>query len=276
MDITFRLLISFEFSVYFIILIVYILFFSLWQENSPKPALSLVVYLAQESAYCIQKILLCLAVDIHRAPTLEDKLNSFHHYATFSHILVKEVGVSGNGLGSMDMFVIRDISHTLIHLMKQSYEREEFPLAVASCHFYRLFCSECFPGCCHIVNTFLLVIVSILVPLAKLNDSLGAESRALLRFLVVENNEHLSSAIEMLDPFPEDSVFEEMRDVYTKIVQVKRRDTLEESIRHFFNAGNKNLGCRAEGLKHLRTQVWLVHLSVLFLTSPVLPVGFIA
>lgn len=204
-------------------------------------------------------MLLCLAVDIHQAPTLEDKLNCLHHYATFAHVLVEELGVSGDGLGDMATFVIRDVSHTLIHLTKQSYQKEEIPLAVAACHFYRLFCSKCLPVCASVVQTFLIVIVSILVPLATFNNDLGAESQALLRFLVVENSEHLSSAIEMLDPFPEGSVFEEMRAVYARIVQRKRLDTLEESIRHFLNAGNKNFGCRAEGLKHLRTQVLLVN-----------------
>ncbi|PNF41119.1 hypothetical protein B7P43_G05975, partial [Cryptotermes secundus] len=225
------------------------------QENSPKPELSLVAYLCKESSDHIQKVLLCLAIDIHQAPTLEDKLNCLHHYATFAHILVEELGVNGDGLGDMATFVIRDVSHTLIYLTKQSYQKDEIPLAVASCHFYRLFCSKCFPMCASVVQTFLIVIVSILVPLAKLNDNLGAESRALLRFLILENSEHLSSAIEMLDPFPESSIFEEMREVYARIVQKKRFDTLEESIRHFLNAGNKNLGCRAEGLKHLRTQL---------------------
>jgi hypothetical protein len=61
-----------------------------------------------------------------------------------------------------------------------------------------------------------------------------------------------------LDPFPSDIIFEEMCDVYTRIVNMNRKDNLEESIRHFLNAGNKNLGCRAEGLKYLRTQVLLV------------------
>lgn len=218
--------------------------------------------MAKESSDCIQKILLCLAVDIHQVPTLDDKLKSLHRYATFANILVEELGVNGDGLGDMATFVIRDVSHNLIHLMKQSYQRGEFPLAVASCHFYRLFCSKCFPACASIVETFLMVIVSILVPLAKLNGDLGVESQALLRFLIVENSELLSSAIEMLDPFPGGTIFEEMRDVYTRIVQVKRKDTLEESIRHFLNAGNKNLGCRAEGLKHLRTQVLLMHLLI--------------
>ncbi|KDR18216.1 Serine-protein kinase ATM [Zootermopsis nevadensis] len=225
------------------------------QENSPKPELSLVAYLAKESSDCIQKILLCLAVDIHQVPTLEDKLKSLHHYATFADILVNELGVKGDGLSDMATFVIRDVSHTLIHLIKHSYQRKEFSLAVASCHFYRMFCSKCFPACSSVVKTFLLVIVGILVPLAKLSCDLGAESRALLRFLVVENSKHLSPAIEMLDPFPRDVIFEEMHEVYTTIVQAKRMDTLKESIRYFLNAGNKNLGCRAEGLKHLRTQL---------------------
>jgi hypothetical protein len=237
--------------------------FCLWQENSPKPELSLVAYLAKERSDCIQKILLCLAIDIHQVPTLEDKLKSLHHYATFANILVKELGVKGDGLGDMATFVIRDVSHTLIHLMKQSYQSKEFPLAVASCHFYRLFCSKCFPACSSVVETFLLVLVGILVPLAKLSGDLGAESRALLRFLVVENSEHLSSAIEILDPFPAGTVFEEMREVYTRIVQVKRMNTLEGSIRYFLKAGNKNLCCRAEGLKHLRIQVLLILTSVL-------------
>lgn len=226
--------------------------------------------MAKESSDCIQKILLCLAVDIHQVPTLEDKLKSLHHYATFADILVKELGVKGDGLSDMATFVIRDVSHTLIHLIKHSYQRKEFSLAVASCHFYRMFCSKCFPACSSVVKTFLLVIVGILVPLAKLSCDLGAESRALLRFLVVENSKHLSSAIEMLDPFPRDVIFEEMHEVYTTIVQAKRMDTLKESIRYFLNAGNKNLGCRAEGLKHLRTQVLLIFF-VNLTTSSVFP-----
>jgi len=157
----------------------------------------------------------------------------------------------------MTTFIIRDVSHTLIHLMKHSYQKEEFPLVVASCHFYKLFCSKCFPLCASVVDEFLIVIVSTLVPFAKLSGDLGAESQALLRFLVVENSEHLS-AVKMLDPFPSDNIFEEMRDVYTRIVNVNKRDSLEESIKHFLKAGNKNLGCRAEGLKYLRTQVLFV------------------
>lgn len=158
----------------------------------------------------------------------------------------------------MTTFIISDVSHTVIHLMKQSYQKEEFPLAVASCHFYKLFCDKCFPLCASVVEEFLMVIVGTLVPLAKLNGDLGAKSRALLSFLVVRNSDHLSSAIEMLDPFPADVIFKEMHDVYTRIVKVKRKDSLEETIRHFLNAGNKNLGCRAEGLKYLRAQVLLI------------------
>jgi hypothetical protein len=213
------------------------------------------VYLSKERPDFIQKILLSLAVDIHQAPTLQDKLKSFHDYAAFAHILVQELSVSEDGLGVMTTFIIRDVSHTLMHLMKQSYQKEEFPLVVASCHFYKLFCSKCFPVCASVVEEFLIVIVNTLVPFAKLNGDLGAESQALLRFLVVENSKHLPSAIAMLDPFPSDIIFEEMREVYTRIVNMNRRDSLEESIRHFLNAGNKNLGCRAEGLKYLRTQV---------------------
>jgi len=216
------------------------------------------VYLSNKRPDCIQKILLSLAIDIHQAPTLQDKLKSFHDYAAFAHFLVQELSVRKDGLGDMTTFIIRDVSHTLIHLMKHSYQKEEFPLVVASCHFYKLFCSKCFPLCASVVEEFLIVIVSTLVPFAKLTGDLGAESRALLRFLVVENSEHLSSAIKMLDPFPSDIIFEEMRDVYTGIVNMNRRDSLEESIKHFLNVGNKNLGCRAEGLKYLRTQVLLV------------------
>lgn len=216
------------------------------------------MYLSNKRPDCIQKILLSLANDIHQAPTLQDKLKSFHDYSAFAHILGQELSVRKNGIGDMTTFIIRDVSHTLIHLMKHSYQKEEFPLVVASCHFYRLFCSKCFPLCASVVEEFLIVIVSTLVPFAKLNGDLGAESQALLQFLVVENSKHLSSAIKMLDPFPSDIIFEEMRDVYTRIVKVNRRDSLEESIKHFLKAGNKNLGCRAEGLKYLRTQVMLV------------------
>jgi hypothetical protein len=99
------------------------------------------------------------------------------------------------------------------------------------------------------------------VPFAKLSGDLGAKSRALLQFLVVENSGHLSSAIKMLDPFPSD-IFEEMCNAYTGGMIVNTRDSLEENIKHFLKAGNKNVGCRAEGLKFLRTQVLFVKAHV--------------
>ena len=219
------------------------------------PDLPLVVYLSREIPSDIQRILLCLAVDIHEAPTLEDKLKALHRYAAFSHLLSKELGPDGRGLDRMTTFVIRDVSHTLIHLVNTSFQRGELPLAVAACHFYRTFCSACFRSCAPVIHSFLMVIVSVLVPLATLNGDLGLESQLLLKFLIVENADHLESAIELLDPFPGDEVFAEMREVYTRIKRAKSVDSLEENLKHFLNVGNKNLGCRAEGLKHLKVQV---------------------
>ncbi|PSN31644.1 hypothetical protein C0J52_20491 [Blattella germanica] len=227
---------------------------TLAQLNSPRSEVPLEIYLSLEVPGHIQKVLLWLAVDIYENPVIEDKLKSLCRYATFAYKLSKELEI-GNGLGQMSVFVIRDVSHTLIHLMNLSYQKGEFELAVVACHFYRQFCSTCFPTFASVIESFLMVIVNTLVPLAKSEGDLGLQSQLLLKFLIVEKSEHLSSAIAMLDPFPHDAVFAQINEVYMQIKRSKNADSLEETIKHFLNVGSKNLGYRAEGLKHLRTQL---------------------
>ncbi|XP_068082647.1 serine-protein kinase ATM [Anabrus simplex] len=224
------------------------------QKTSPAPDIPLMVFLSKKLPACIQRMLLQLALAIHSAPTCEDRLLAFYQYSTFTYILGSEL--ERDGLGSLAHFIIRDVVHMLLHIMESSYKNNETSLTAAVCHFLGQFSKQCLAVCAHIVAKFLTVTCSALVPLVKSEDThLSSEALALLKFFIIDNSEKLSSAIKLLDPFPENPVFDALRVVCQQIKYDKGDFSLEDEISHFLNSENVNLGCRTEGLQHIRIQL---------------------
>nr|CAD7589957.1 unnamed protein product [Timema genevievae] len=110
------------------------------QESCPDSSVALVSTLSQRVPHQLQRILLPLASDIHHAPTQEDKLQAFHRYATFADILAEQLTMPV-GLHTMNLFVVRDVIYTLIHLLRGGGLLFD-PL----CHFFHRFCSMILPS----------------------------------------------------------------------------------------------------------------------------------
>lgn len=129
-------------------------------------------------------------------------------------------------------------------------------IAVAACRYYKKFVATSLQFCNDIFEKFLTLVISTVVPIAKLNLKISEECINLLNFLIVENSNLLYNTIGKLDPFPIEEKFEAIRELYIKIKYGNDTFTLEQEIVHFLNAGNlMDVGCRSEGLKHLKLQL---------------------
>lgn len=209
----------------------------------------MVEFLVADLPEYIQKILLLLSVDIHEAPTLEDRLTALHRYVTFADILVSA------DLQRMARFVVRDITHTLVDIIKRGWAAGEPVLSSATCHYLRRFCAKCLPNNATILEEYVNSIVGVLIPIATVGGNLGTEAVTLIEFLVVENCDSFRTAIHGLDPFPVDPVFAVVQDVYVKISHLGSEALLDSEIQHFLKTGSGKHGCQAESLIYIRNLV---------------------
>nr|CAD7435646.1 unnamed protein product [Timema monikensis] len=146
----------------------------------------------------------------------------------------------------MNLFVVRDVIHTLIHLLRGGGLLVD-PVG----HFFGRFCTMILPSRSGELSKFLGVIVSSLVPLACQNTKV----LNLLTTLVVKNEVHLYEAIKLVDPFPPDPEFLPLREVYCRIKYAAGPFSLDDEVKQFLGVASGHLGCRVEGLHHLRKQV---------------------
>ncbi|XP_024944918.1 serine-protein kinase ATM isoform X2 [Cephus cinctus] len=209
----------------------------------------LIQYLACQVPSVIQRVFLHFAYKIYSQKFTEQKLKAFYHYAYFSTAVIQEL--RENYFDDMSTFIIRDISHTLLNLIK-----EDIPvLSELCCEFFLLLLKYVVPVRSNEFKDILSFIVTSLTPIVQNGKIPGAEE--LLKYLIVDKKEILSTAIQKLDSFPNHEAFREMREVHDSLRYSNySAHRLEKEIEHFLKAGNKkNLNCSIEGLSHLRHQL---------------------
>lgn len=148
-------------------------------------------------------------------------------------------------------FFIRD----LIYFFCNAINNNEFTLTLqlATCKYFLRFCKTILPQCALNFKPFLNNIVSVLVPLIKQSDNrkLINASLDLLDFLINQQQKHLKDAIALLDNFPNNSIFDELRHVHTQIKYNGREFSLVEEIEYFLKVDKRKI----EGLLSLRDHV---------------------
>lgn len=175
---------------------------------------------------------------------------------------------------NMTVFLTHNILNTLINLIGKNDSETE--LKIAACRYLKKFLDNVLADCVELLTKVLVLIINTLIPIAREETAIGEESLALLEFLVVDNAVVLSNITQDLDPFPQETKFRKMCDVYHKLRYGRCKEecrvlkskfsnfryenvsvTLENEIKHFLNAGSiiEGVGCREEGLKCLRMQL---------------------
>ncbi|XP_047109240.1 serine-protein kinase ATM-like [Schistocerca piceifrons] len=222
------------------------------QKNSQAPEVKLILFLSKNKPRVIQKILLQLAVDIHQQLTCEEMIISLHRYAAFADLL--GCNLTESSLNALSTFVIREVIHQLINIVRQGYKQNQGVLSIAACNCLLHFLDKCLPVKALIVEKFLGMCTSVLVPVVKSDGYVAAEACRLLEFIIVKNAECLSSGIRLLGPFPAQPKFNEIQKVYQRTVYGGKQYTLEEEIKYFLEAEMYS-SCHVERLKHLYLQL---------------------
>lgn len=190
-------------------------------------------------------------MNIYNAQQTEDRIKAFCRYIIFVDFLMPNMITKNN----MIVFLVQNILHTLINLIRNN--NSDLELKLATCSYLKKLLGNILPECVESSKKILVLIINILIPIARDDTLMGRESLSLLEFLVIDNAVILSEVIQDLDPFPQEHKFQRICNVYQRLRYENVSVTLENEIKHFLNAGNimEVVGCREEGLKCLRKQL---------------------
>ncbi|XP_012270271.1 serine-protein kinase ATM [Orussus abietinus] len=210
---------------------------------------TLVGYLAKRRQDVLQKVLTTLMSRVYRTRHFERKLKSFHQYAFFGILVAEELRKAS--FDEAAPYVIRDVGYTLLHLIKEEVPPlQEFALK----SFHKLL-RHSLPERRAEVDKMMSFSVAVLTPVV-LNGCCVPVAVEVLEFLIIEQKELLSGAIERLDSFPNHPTFARIRDVHGNLkYKAEETYTLDQEIRHFLDAGQKIFTCSEESLLHLREQL---------------------
>ncbi|GLV35047.1 telomere fusion [Carabus blaptoides fortunei] len=212
---------------------------------------SLIAYCIKNCPNKLEHIILTVTMNLHKTQTFEEKLILLHRYSVLVDCIIPEIQLQN----ALKIFLIRSITYNLINLIKL-YNNNEVLLSIVACKYFKIFCEKCLPFCATIFEKLMVLIISTLVPIAKLDTQLGDECLKVLNFLIVDNSKYLYNSIGSLDPFPQDAKFDKIQQIYEKIKYGNDSFTLEQEIVHFLNAsGGLDMTDRTEGLQHLKIQL---------------------
>lgn len=194
---------------------------------------------------------LSLRANICVSFSLETQIVAFHQYTIFMNFLIENLSAE-----DLRKHFIKSTLFTLIHLIDSNYKNYSL-LNVIACVYLKKFCNQAITLSLDVIREVLIILISTIIPIASLNNELASHCMDLLNILVVKKNTYLSEAISLLDPFPIDTKFQEIQNIYNITKYANKYFQLKDEINHFLKAGNlmKNVGCRTEGLKHLRKQL---------------------
>lgn len=122
-------------------------------------------------------------------------------------------------------------------------------LKLAACRYFRSFGRQILPSCAQIFEPFLNFTVSSLIPLVLHDDrSLGESSLECIKFFVVDQKDVLAGEISLLDNFPQDEEFTELRQIQSEVKYRGRTFSLTEEIDYFLKVDHRKI----EGLVALK------------------------
>ncbi|KAK2581050.1 hypothetical protein KPH14_006093 [Odynerus spinipes] len=206
-------------------------------------------YLATRGISKLQKILLSLVNNIYNMKFIEHKLKALHQYIYFCTIVIE--GLKFDYFNAASMYLIREISYTLIHLIKN----ETDVLSEIACKYFHEFLKYILPKRCTEVKEHLNHYITSLVLVAQMEKTSTALN--VLEYLIVEQKELLSDAIAKLNVFPKVLKFQKIWEVHNSLkYQDENIYNLEKEIRHFLDATDQNIvSCNLESLSYLKLQL---------------------
>ncbi|XP_066601781.1 serine-protein kinase ATM-like [Prorops nasuta] len=200
----------------------------------------------------LQKILLKLTDNIYKTIFIDHRLKAFHQYTFFCSILIKDIG--SDGFNSVYKYLIREISYTLLYLMKENNEL----LSEAASTYFKIFLDSVLPYKVTEIKKLLNYYVTSLIAIISEKHATKQKEIVLkiLKFLIVEQKSLLRDAIQKLNSFHNNEIFKDIQEVYNELRNKQSTYNLEEKIQHFLNATNeKDIHCSPDSILHLKDQL---------------------
>ncbi|XP_060761720.1 serine-protein kinase ATM [Neoarius graeffei] len=217
------------------------------------------VAILSKTPMSIQKILTSVCQRAAETTNAYERHRILMMYHLFVNLLLCEVK---DGLGGAWAFVLQDIIYTLIHhINSRSGPQDEVSarsLALC-CDLLTTVCKTAIRFCDDALESHLQVIVGTLTAQVTEQPAISQQVLSLLKFLVIENpdNQYLRRAIPLLEPFPDQPAFVELRAAQHALKYSSGAFTLRQEIEHFLSVTSCDSLplTRMEGLKDLKRQL---------------------
>lgn len=143
--------------------------------------------------------------------------------------------------------LLRDIVYFIGNILIGSDVAVKLKLAI--CRYFRRFGAQILPSCAKIFEPFLNFAVSTLIPLVQHTDrSLSESSLECIKFFVIDQKDVLAGEISLLDNFPQDDEFNDLRKIHSEVKYRGRTFSLTEEIDYFLKVDHRKI----EGLVALK------------------------
>lgn len=211
----------------------------------------LIVHQCENNPFAVLSTLNSLKLCIQISKFIEQRFVHLFRICILIEKIVPFLVLEQQNLATIREFFIQDLIFFFYNaIINDDYS---FDLKTATCHYFLQFLKRILPACLPELRPFLNQIVSAMVPQIKCNECkrLSALSLEILQFLIIEQGARLSEAIGLLDNFPAQPVFENLRAVHTKAKYNGRQFTLVQEIEYFLKVEKRKI----EGLIALKEQV---------------------
>lgn len=168
--------------------------------------------------------------------------------------------IKRKAINNIKIFFIRDIIYFLCNTLMDT--GTEIRIKQAVCTQILRFCKGILPKCSEAFGPHLNFVVSALLPMCR-QESTATIALACLHVLIIEQNQVLAENIALLDNFPNDEIFTELRQTHLQIKYNNTEFTLTNELEYFLKIKKRKI----EGLSALREQVWVLENEYLFISK---------
>ncbi|GFQ77962.1 serine-protein kinase ATM [Trichonephila clavata] len=198
---------------------------------------------------CIQNIFLALSVILSKALRPHEGRHVLFMYKTFLELLCSELGPGLN----CSCFVIKEVTYTIINFLTSVKidTTEDETIVIYCCDILQLVCSNAVSYFKEIIGEFLPFIVSSLISFAQESERGKKVLLSFLTFLIIDCEASLADYIPFLDPFPENTIFQNLACKYNQIKYKSGKLSLKEEIILFLKSYKMMGKATITGLQHL-------------------------
>lgn len=196
---------------------------------------------------------------------IEQKLVYLFHYCTLMeelYIFLKCETTGSKtmrlGINNIKAFFIRDIIYFMCNTLMDTEAPIKLKQAIC-CQILRFF-KAILPKCAQTFGDHLNIIVSALLSLCRQKEC-AENALACLRFLIIEQKTGLAEHIALLDNFPSDDIFTELRNAHIQIKYDGMEFSLAKELQYFLKIEKRKI----EGLAALREHVRLLTLFIILI-----------